>query len=55
MAKGKLPPFMAKKKAPPVPQTAKIAREAKSEGEPYGVEQQEMAQGLRRGGKIRRK
>jgi len=55
MAKGKLPPFMAKKKSSPVPQTAKIAKEAKAEGEPYGVEQQEMAGGFKRGGKIRRK
>jgi len=55
MAKGKPPPFIGKAKKAPMAPMAKVAREAKAEGEPYGVEQQEMAQGLRRGGKIRRK
>jgi hypothetical protein len=49
MAKGsKFPAFLKKG-------GSKVAREAKSEGEPVGVERKEMAQGFKRGGKIKRK
>jgi len=51
MAKGN--PF-AGKKAPPFGK-GKVAREAKREGEPVGVERKEMAAGYKKGGKVRRK
>jgi len=54
MAKGN--PF-GKNKAPPFGKGkgSSVAREAKREGEPVGVERKEMAMGMRKGGKVRRK
>jgi hypothetical protein len=52
MAKGN--PFGAKK-APPFGGKGKsVAKEAKAEGEPLGVEKREQAMGFRRGGHVKR-
>jgi hypothetical protein len=50
-------PF-AGKKAPPFGKGrggGGVAREAKAEGEPTSMERKEMAMGMRRGGKVKRK
>ena len=52
MAKGN--PFGGKQ-AKPFGGKGSVAREAKREGESTAVERKEMAQGMRRGGKVKRK